>query len=66
MKNSITKFDNFQENYDESEFLILDNLFYTSNNKSEYEMLADLFNDDESKEKVILNEFDSNSSHKSK
>jgi hypothetical protein len=66
MKNSITKFDNYNENYDESEFLILDNLFSTSNNKSEYEMLADLFNDDESKEKVILNEFDSNSSYKSK
>jgi hypothetical protein len=27
-------------------------------------MLVDLFNDDESKEKVILNEFDSNSSIK--
>ena len=55
MKNSITKFDNYNENYDESEFLILDNLFSTSNNKSEYEMLADLFSDEKSKEKVILN-----------
>ena len=60
MKNSITKFDNFQENYDESEFEILDNLFSTSNNKSEYEMLADLFSDEKSKEKVILNENEEN------
>jgi hypothetical protein len=60
MKNSITKFDNYNENYDESEFLILDNLFSTSNNKSEYEMLADLFSDEKSKEKVILNENEEN------
>jgi hypothetical protein len=50
MKNSITRFDNFNENFDETEFEILNNLFYTSNNKSEYEMLADLYSDEKSKE----------------